>query len=117
VRQEATTIRRLARVSELIAESGDGEPGGAGIAVLPDGTTVAVPLGDLIDLDRECARLGSELDRLLRQVQGQETKLTNQQFLTRAPAAVVAREREKLASWQGQMAVLQDKRRQLGCGG
>ena len=36
--------------------------------------TFSDKLGDLIDLDRECARLGSELDRLLRQVRGQETR-------------------------------------------
>jgi valyl-tRNA synthetase len=84
-------------------------------AVLADGATVSIPLGDLVDLDRECARLKSESDRLAGAIRGQEGKLGNEQFVSRAPAEVVEREREKLAAWREQAGSLAERRRVLGC--
>ena len=68
-----------------------------------------------MNLENECARLAVETTRLSGLIRGQEAKLDNQEFVTRAPAQVVAREREKLATWRDQVAVLEAKRRRLGC--
>jgi valyl-tRNA synthetase len=114
---DEATVRRLAKVSAVAIEEGDLAGDAAGHAVLGDGTSVSVPLGDLIDVARECARLSSELTRLEGQLQGLAAKLGNEQFVSKAPAAVVEREREKLASWQDQAAALRQKRAQLGCTG
>jgi valyl-tRNA synthetase len=112
--RERPTVTRLAKVSELTV----GEPRErvGGHAVLSDGTAVFVPLGDAIDVDRECGRLGGEVERLSQLVAGQERKLENQQFVARAPADVVERERQKLAGWREQREVLVRKRELLGCG-
>jgi valyl-tRNA synthetase len=110
---ELGTISRLAKVSDLaFGESGERV---GGHAVLSDGTSVFVPLGDAIDVARECNRLGAEVERLLGLIGAQEKKLGNAQFTGRAPAAVVEREREKLASWREQHEVLARKRALLGC--
>jgi valyl-tRNA synthetase len=114
---EEATVRRLAKVESLTRENGAAAERAAGHAVLSDGTAVSVPLGDLIDLDRECGRLGGELERLTTLIRGQEQKLANQQFVSRAPEAVVSREREKLVQWQEQAGALRQKREQLGCTG
>ena len=74
-----------------------------------------VPLGDAIDIGRECGRLGSEVDRLARLVESQEKKLGNVQFVSRAPSDVVERERQKLTTWNEQREVLVKKRELLGC--
>ncbi len=111
---ELGTISRLAKVSDLqFGESGERV---GGHAVLTDGTGVFVPLGDAIDVERECSRLGAEIERLLQLITGQEKKLGNRQFTAKAPAAVVERERDKLASWREQHEVLARKRALLGCG-
>ena len=110
---ERGTILRMARLSELVLATSTERVGAH--AVLPDGTAVFVPLGDAIDVARECTRLGAESDRLAALVTAQETKLGNQQFVARAPADVVAREREKLAAWSEQREVLVRKRELLGC--
>jgi len=111
---ELGTITRLAKVSDLqFGESGERV---GGHAVLTDGTGVFVPLGDAIDVERECSRLGDEIERLLQLITGQEKKLGNRQFTAKAPATVVEREREKLASWREQHGVLARKRALLGCG-
>jgi valyl-tRNA synthetase len=116
VATDTATIRRLAKLADLLPES-EIEGTAAGHAVLSDGTTVAVPLGDLIDIDKECGRLGAELQRLEGQIHSQEAKLANQQFVTRAPPTVVHAEREKLSAWGDKAEVLRQKRRQLGCSG
>jgi valyl-tRNA synthetase len=114
LKQERPTIMRLAKLSDLTLGESSERVGGH--AVLSDGTAVFVPLGDAIDVGRECSRLGTEVDRLARLVESQEKKLGNQQFVSRAPPDVVQRERQKLTTWQEQREVLVKKRELLGCG-
>jgi len=114
--EDAAMVRRLTKAASL--EVGDGSGGDAEAtanAVLSDGATVSIPLGDLVDVARECARLQTEGDRLAGAIRGQESKLGNEQFVTRAPAEVVEREREKLAAWREQAGSLAERRRALGC--
>ncbi|HET9465133.1 MAG TPA: valine--tRNA ligase [Gemmatimonadales bacterium] len=111
--QERAAIIRLAKLSALSFAENRERVGGH--AVLSDGSAVFVPLGDAIDLGRECSRLGTEVDRLARLVESQEKKLGNQQFVSRAPVDVVERERQKLTAWKEQSEVLVRKRELLGC--
>jgi valyl-tRNA synthetase len=55
------------------------------------------------------------VERLLKMVDSQERKLSNEQFVQRAPAEVVERERQKLTAWREQREVLARKRELLGC--
>ncbi|HEU5170851.1 MAG TPA: class I tRNA ligase family protein, partial [Gemmatimonadales bacterium] len=111
---EVETIRRLAKVSKL--EFGDARDALGAHAVLQDGTGVFVPLGEAIDVGRECERLDREIGRLERAMDAQRKKLANEQFTARAPAEVVERERSKLESWAEQLRELDRKRELLGCG-
>ena len=54
-----------------------------------------VPLADLVDLDAERARLEAELHGVAADLSKVEGKLSNEQFLSRAPADVVEKERRK----------------------
>ncbi|HSJ75636.1 MAG TPA: valine--tRNA ligase, partial [Gemmatimonadales bacterium] len=69
LRDERATIVRLAKLSELSFEETTERVGGH--AVLSDGTAVFIPLGEAIDVGRECSRLSSEVDRLIRLVESQ----------------------------------------------
>jgi valyl-tRNA synthetase len=86
-----------------------------GHAVLSDGSSAFVQLEGFIDVNQECRRLSGELTRLEQQLAGLSTKLANQQFVARAPAEVVAKEREKERAWRDQRQVLADKLKSLGC--
>ncbi len=109
---ERGTVLRLAKLADL--EFGPAPEAPGAHAVLADGTGVFVPLGDLVDLDRERQRLDAERERLAGLITGQERKLANEQFVARAPADVVGREREKLASWRTQRDELDAKLARLG---
>src|SRR3989454_2676216 len=115
---ERETILRLAPPPEasLDGKAGGGDPGGpGGHAVLRDGSAVFVPLGGAIDVQQECRRLSSEATRLDQQLAALAAKLTNENFVARAPAEVVARERDKEQAWRNQRGVLAEKLKALGC--
>ena len=110
---ERETIVRLAGLETL---SFDAAPKGAGAhAILKDGSDVFVALEGSIDLAQECRRLSTDRDRLDRQLAGLSAKLANPSFVSRAPADVVAKEREKEQSWRAQVGALNDKLKALGC--
>src|SRR5438128_4143571 len=104
---EQETILRLAQLSALAF---DGHRATVGAhAVLADGSDVFVALEGEIDVQQECRRLSSDLSRLDQQLTGLAAKLTNQNFVARAPAEVVAKEREKERAWRDQRQALGDK--------
>jgi valyl-tRNA synthetase len=58
--------------------------------------TLLVPLADLIDPQAELARLEKELEKLRKNSDSIAKKLENKNFVDRAPADVVEKERERL---------------------
>ena len=114
---EREAIVRLARLGALTVEEGTGARAAvAGAhALLPDGADLFVALGGVIDVAKECARLGAELQRLDRQIAGLKTKLANPGFTGQAPAEVVERERTKEREWTVKREALASKLAALGC--
>ncbi len=110
---ERETIMRLGQLEGLTLAK---QPNGAGAhAVLGDGTEVFVALEGAIDLGQECKRLSTERERLDQLLKGLTAKLSNENFVARAPADVVAKEREKEREWRFQRDVLDSKLKSLGC--
>lgn len=56
-----------------------------------------IPMAGLIDKATELERLGKEIDKLQKDIQRVEGKLSNESFVGKAPEAVVQKERNKLA--------------------
>jgi len=67
-----------------------------------------------IDLDKERARLQKEIERLERNIAGSEKKLANDSFVAKAPAEVVAFEREKLDSMKASLEKVKENLVSLG---
>lgn len=88
------TIRRLARVSGI---SFADAVSGRAIQLLVRGETAALPLEGVIDFDAERARLTKEIDKLAGEIRKIEAKLSNADFLARAPEEVVEEQKERLA--------------------
>ena len=70
------------------------------------GCSLEVPLADLIDHDAERARLKRELDRVQKEIDILERKLSNASFVERAPKEVVEENRRRIADYQDQAAKL-----------
>src|SRR5260370_735682 len=86
---ERDTIVRLAHL-EALELGPQPTDGGGGHAVLPDASEVFVAFGGAIDVQQECGRLATELDRLDQQLAALAGRLSNQNFVSRAPAYVAA---------------------------
>ncbi|WP_027962827.1 valine--tRNA ligase [Halomonas halodenitrificans] len=71
---------------------------------------VLVPMADLIDKETELARLDKEIGKQDKLIGGIEKKLSNDGFVAKAPAAVVEKERGKLADLQASRRLLMEQR-------
>jgi valyl-tRNA synthetase len=87
-------LRRLARIESV----GIGADPLKGAVLLHVGeATYSLPLGGIIDLNAERARLSKELDRVAKEIAKIDAKLSNAQFLAKAPAEVVDEQMERRA--------------------
>jgi valyl-tRNA synthetase len=107
VAAQGGALERLARVGEVVT-SGGGDGVGAH-AVLQNGVEIFVPLVGVIDIDREVERLRGEVSRIQDQLAATDKRLGNEQFVGRAPAEVVTKEREKAAALREQVGKLREK--------
>ena len=107
-------IEMLARARPLhiISDAGDAPSDGVASAVLSD-TQVLVPLAGMIDVEAEKGRLGGQLAEAEGEVKRIEGKLGNEQFTSKAPEAVVDRERERLETARSRMAGLRERLSEL----
>ncbi|MDD6051355.1 MAG: valine--tRNA ligase [Clostridiales bacterium] len=90
-------FRRLAGASETRVITPDQLGSEKTVSAVTEAATIYIPLGDLVDFDKELARLQKELDNLQKEIARAEGKLNNQGFVAKAPAAVVEQEKAKLA--------------------
>lgn len=83
------------------------------LAGVAEGVEIYLPLKDLIDTEKEIARLSKELDKLKKGIAMTEGKLKNEKFISKAPAEVVQAEREKLAVAQEKISSVEARIDQL----
>lgn len=108
----APLFQRLAWVSEMTVI--DAAPSGQKLvsAVCP-AAELYIPLGDLVDVQKEAARLQKEYDALQKEIARAEGMLNNPGFTSKAPPHLVEAEREKLAANQSMLATLEARRKEL----
>ena len=113
----APFFARLASASDMtVAEKFDESVVSADTAVqiITPSAIAYLPLADLIDFEKEKARLASEIVKLEGEVKRLEGKLGNEGFVAKAPAAVVEAERAKLAAAQEKLTATQAALAKLG---
>ena len=93
---EADAVRSLARVGSL--RFGDTDAGQDTVRLVVRDVTVALNVGGSVDLEAERERLRGEAASVEKHLAGLEGRLNSSQFLDKAPAEVVERERERLES-------------------
>jgi valyl-tRNA synthetase len=101
-----TFLARLESITLLAAC--DDKPDAA--VALIDHMQLLIPMAGLIDKEAELARLGKELERLEKEIKRLSAKLDNPGFTSKAPAAVVAAEQQKLADARAAIAQLAEQK-------
>ena len=101
-------LRKLANVQEIGWLADDAEPPPNALALVGK-LKVMVPLAGLIDKDAEMTRLNKEIEKVSGDMQRIEKKLANENFVAKAPAEVVAKEREKQNELGQRLAALTEQ--------
>ena len=98
----AVFFTRLASASEVeIGESFDDVlSADDAVRIVTDSATVFLPIADIVDTEKERARLEAEQKKLLGEIERIEKKLSNEGFVAKAPTAVVDGEKAKLAKYR-----------------
>ena len=98
----AVFFTRLASASEVeIGESFDDVlSADDAVRIVTDSATVFLPLSDIVDTEKEIARLEAEQKKLIGEIERIEKKLSNEGFVAKAPAAVVDGEKAKLIKYR-----------------
>ena len=68
-----------------------------------------IPLGDLVDFEKEIARLNKELENSRKEIARAEGKLSNPGFVAKAPAQLVEQEKEKLETVRAKATALEKR--------
>jgi len=101
----ASYIQRLARVGEMKIEIDLARPAQAAVGVIRD-IELFVLLGGVIDLDKEKARLKSRIEEVIRFTSSLEQKLSNENFVAKAPKEVVEKERQRKTEFEQELSGL-----------
>ena len=99
-------LASASEVSFLAADAPDPENVVTGALA---GAAVYLPLAGLIDVEKETARLTKERENLEKEIKRLTGKLSNEGFTSKAPAAVVEAEREKLAGYEEKIGLIRTR--------
>ncbi|MBP9718507.1 valine--tRNA ligase [Candidatus Gracilibacteria bacterium] len=95
--EQRESIMRMARLSEFNIAATKSVQGPV-LSQFTNDIEVVLPLSELVDLDKERARLLAEKDQLQNYINGLDTKLKNPNFTGRAPAHIIQADTERLAA-------------------
>ncbi len=104
---QETYIRHLAKVSQVTIGTQLSKPADCAGGVTKHGSDVFIPLAALLDLEQESQRLEKIIQQEQKKLKRVESKLTNPDFLEKAPEHVVSKERQKQAQLVEKIAKLQ----------
>ncbi|TAL35983.1 MAG: valine--tRNA ligase [Spirochaetes bacterium] len=107
IQAESTHINSNAKV-DTISIDANYIPDKTDAAAVIQGCEIFVPMKGLIDFAKERARLEKEIARLTGELDRAELKLSNENFVSRAPQAVIEKERAKLDEMKGLRAKLEE---------
>ena len=79
------------------------------LLVLPDAIVIRIPMKSMINLEAEKKRLQEEIERSQAEVARLEARLKDRAFLTKAPAAIVDKEQNKLATRKAKLERLKQQ--------
>ncbi len=102
----AAFIKRLAYSSDVTVGEGFNIPNA--VQIVTGDARIYIPMGELVDIAKELARLEKEKQNDEKMLAGIESRLGNPGFVSKAPESVVAAEQQKAAKLREKIAMVQD---------
>ncbi len=109
------SIKALAKANPVTFLEGEpGDRAGDNTLVLPLAqATVVIPMASMFDLEAERKRVEKELEQIQAEVARLESRLKDEAFLTKAPEAVIEKERQKLYTLKDKLGKLKQQSARL----
>lgn len=107
-------IMKLAYASELEIMTDVPENAVSMTTAVTEDAKIYMPLSELVDIDKELARIEKEKAKATRELEAIERKLSNEAFISKAPKSVVATERERAEKARSLLLKLEESARALG---
>ncbi len=105
---EATSVffEKLAYASEVtLADGCDDE---TAVSIVTDSAKLFIPMAEIIDIEKEKARLEKEKQTAISEIERVEKKLSNESFVAKAPAAVIDGEKAKKAKYTEMLSNIEE---------
>ena len=110
--QGGVFMQKLASASDVeIADAFELE---GAVCIVTQDAKIYIPMGELVDFEAEKARLNKELAAVQKDLDFVNNKLSNENFVAKAPANVVAAQREQAAKYAEKIAMLKESIAKLG---
>ena len=115
ITRNADSLKSLARVGELTFADGisDSDKGKYLSAHLP-GLDLYVEVAGLIDVEKELARIASEMSSIDKELSRSQGKLANENFTSKAPPEIIEKEKRIVAELAEKKGRLEERRAALG---
>ena len=97
LKETETQIKLLTKVENIELSSESACKPERSLATVLDDIQVYLPVGDLLDVDKEVLRLKHDLCKLEKDIEKSRTKLSNANFVERAPEEVIEKEKATLS--------------------
>ncbi|MBM4289855.1 MAG: class I tRNA ligase family protein, partial [Deltaproteobacteria bacterium] len=112
LRAHSRSLEILAKIDGLACNPGGDRPQAAAKAVVGD-VEIYLPLAGLIDFAEEDRRLARELEKISKDLNTAQRKLANEDFMAKAPAEVVAKEKERVQTLTEKLAKLKSHKEKI----
>ncbi len=107
-------LKRLGYASDVTVVPADQEEAAKGqVTVVTHAAKLSMPLAELVDLEKEKARIAKELKKNKGELEKLDKKLSNPGFLAKAPENVVAAEKERAEKLTALIAQLEEQEKNL----
>ncbi|MCG7531400.1 valine--tRNA ligase [Psychrobium sp. MM17-31] len=101
-------LQALAKIESFDVLADDAEAPASATALV-GAMEILIPMAGLIDKDAELTRINKALEKIQKDLDRTSGKLNNERFVSKAPADVIAKEREKLAEMEATVAKLKEQ--------
>jgi valyl-tRNA synthetase len=103
-------LKKMAYASEVEIVPADQAPAAAGmVSIVTHVAQLFIPLGELVDLEKEKARMEKELKKNSVELEKLNAKLNNPGFVNKAPEHIITAERERAAKLTELVAKLEEQ--------
>ena len=103
----------LAHAGEVHIQTDKAGIGDDAVSAVIPGASIYIPFAELVDLEKELDRLEKKQQRLKKEIARSNGMLNNEKFVSRAPAAKVQEERDKLENYTNMLNQVEERLEQL----